>query len=305
MSVTRQSRIDRMRRSFLAAYTCVTTWIMLKQCGLSAIQASCINGIISCVTCTQLPYTAASFCGTFAGMSTHPSSVIEVSMLGIVCGFVYYGFESYRSFVGFGGRLGTIAFFSNILYMIIQSPKRSVYALQSAVNAIHPYSVLLFAFMWSMLRYTKSSTKARSSDFSYLTYQSSMDTPSNLQQICKIIALVLLVWRVLLVSRATFPALELIQTTLVVAIASISAKKIPGLVLPAAVLGLLGSILFPAFAAQIYLGTFIGMTSLPGYASMNLVQSSLCSTCLLHLGIFDGFGGKLGLLALLGVSVCR
>lgn len=301
----RHTRFDQMRRSLLVLCSCVGTWIMVKQCGISTIQASSIHGIISCFIFTQVQYSAASFCGTFAGMSTQPRSIVEVTLLGMLCGMVYYSFENFQSLKGYGGRLGTIAFLSNVLYMILQSPTGFVSVLQNAIKIINPFSFLLIVLLWSASSYMTSSYESVREGKSNVTYRSNILDQSNLRQICKVVTLSLLIGRMISTSRANVPALELIKTALVVTTSSIISKKVPGLVLPVAVLGSLGSFLFPTYAAPIFMGAFIGMTSLIGYETINLIQASLSSACLLHLGIFDGVGGKLGFLALLGVYVGR
>jgi hypothetical protein len=50
------------------------------------------------------------------------------------------------------------------------------------------------------------------------------------------------------------------------------------------------------------MGAFLGMTGLKNFSTANFLQSSLLSAVLLELGIFQGFGGKLGFLAFLGVN---
>ena len=52
---------------------------------------------------------------------------------------------------------------------------------------------------------------------------------------------------------------------------------------------------------KIFLGALMGLTTLPTFGVVNFVQSSLLSAVLFHLGILDGFGGKLGCLAYAGV----
>ena len=81
-------------------------------------------------------------------------------------------------------------------------------------------------------------------------------------------------------------------------IASVLVQEAEGVILPVALLGLAGS--FTPLAAPIYLGAFIGMTS-KTFSTFQFLQSSLFSATLLKLGILEGFGGKLGLIAFLGV----
>ena len=70
---------------------------------------------------------------------------------------------------------------------------------------------------------------------------------------------------------------------------------------------MIGSILFAGSghfgitSPKIFLGALMGLTTIPTFGAFNFVQSSFLSAVLFHLGILDGFGGKLGCLAYVGV----
>ena len=80
-----------------------------------------------------------------------------------------------------------------------------------------------------------------------------------------------------------------------------------GPILPTSIVGMIGSFLFAGSgyygitSPKIFLGALMGLTTIPTFGVYNFVQSSFLSAVLFHLGIFDGFGGKLGCLAYAGV----
>lgn len=94
----------------------IATYLLHKN-GLSVVVASCIVGLMGAFLghIFNLPHLAlVVFAGTFVGMtSTTIGSLPLVFLGGLVCGVVYI--LSLKLFVGFGGKLGSIAFLSTLL----------------------------------------------------------------------------------------------------------------------------------------------------------------------------------------------
>jgi hypothetical protein len=104
-------------------------------------------------------------------------------------------------------------------------------------------------------------------------------------------------------TSSTVPITSTVVSSLLsMVLAAVTVQHSAGVVWPVALVGLLGSLLLtPALAASTYLGAFVGMTTLARFKFTNTVQACTLATLLLHLGVFDGFGGKLGFLSFLGV----
>ena len=75
-----------------------------------------------------------------------------------------------------------------------------------------------------------------------------------------------------------------------------------GSVLASSVVGLLGSWFVPKYAAQIFLGSFIGMTALDKFELENFALASVLAALLFVMRVVDGFGGRLGFLSFVGVN---
>lgn len=94
----------------------ITTFLLHKY-GLSVVVASCVVGLLGAVLghftkSTHLPLVI--FAGSFVGMTSTTVGSIPLMILGGAISGIIYKF-SLKLFVGFGGRLGTIAFISTVL----------------------------------------------------------------------------------------------------------------------------------------------------------------------------------------------
>ena len=79
-----------------------------------------------------------------------------------------------------------------------------------------------------------------------------------------------------------------------------------GAVIAASVVGLLGGFLVKDYAAPLFCGSFIGMAStkvLPGYGQVLVAGIVAGIVYVLAMAVFGGFGGKLGTIAVSGVTI--
>lgn len=227
---------------------------------------------------------AAIFCGSFAGMTAHAPNLLGATALGSLVAAVYYMWDANKVGVGKGGRLGTIAFLGSLLYHASSSPmilEQGLPVVQQTLTTLGRRNVLTMAISWTALHFSRrSDTKRTTSLLKYLAKAGVLASVASGA------------WGVV-------PFRELALTTLSVYVSSLAVKESDGIVLPVAALGLLGS--FTPYAAPIYLGAFLGMTGLAAFGTVHFAQASIFSALLLKLGIWNGFGGKLGMQAFIGV----
>lgn len=105
-----------------AALGAVVTYVLQKNFGMSAVISSSIVGLVGGIIGLFIPnklFAPIVFCGTFVGMSS-PSlfSLSFVVIAGILSGVLYQ--VSTNIFVGFGGKLGSIAFLAVALVFYIK-----------------------------------------------------------------------------------------------------------------------------------------------------------------------------------------
>jgi hypothetical protein len=303
--------LDRMRRSVLVLGACVFT-VQLRtlqwphQQLLTIIQASSVTGLIACLLLPSPAAAAAAFCGSFAGMSGHVGTVAEAVPLGAACAAMYYIWDAYKIGLGKGGRLGTIALCANLVYYYcftnhagILAPLRDalVPTLRSVVGQ-HPWTIAAMLVSGSALYVSRRDTTTP------VVEQGTKPKNTNLvHTVVKCVSKVALLGAVaarLCYSSSNVGAVDVARTATAVFGASMAVQKSPGVVLPTSLVGLAGS-LAGSLAAPIYMGAFLGMTALKNFTVINFLQSSLFAAMLFHLGIFDGFGGKLGFLSFLSV----
>ena len=284
-----------VQRSAVAGVSCVTTWAMIQYASLSAVQASSVQGLVACLLATTTPlFAAASFCGSFAGMSGQIASAGQAAVLGAFCAAVFYWWETTKIQLGKGGRLGTMAFIANLAYFVCRHG--TVTFLVDALNILRPSTAV--AVLLSAAAVVASRKKNNPADG-----KQSPSLSLRGAAVPKAALFAALVARFVLTSAngATAAVTKLVPSALSMYAASLIVKKSAGVVLPVALVGLAGSFM-GALAAPIYLGAFIGMTGLKDFGPGKLLQSSVLSTVLLELGLFNGFGGKLGFLSFLGVN---
>ena len=146
-------RIDRLKRSLVVMSVCVGTSMLVKYGGLSIIQASSVQAIIASFIFSGQPTVGAALCGSFAGMSGQLSSLFDASVLGILCGISYYLFESKQKLaVGYGGRLGTIAFLANLVDSMIMNPSGFLSVEQNTVKRISPLVLVSILTIFAVYR---------------------------------------------------------------------------------------------------------------------------------------------------------
>jgi hypothetical protein len=257
----------------------MVTWATIQYTGWSIVRASSSVGMISALVLSPA-LAAASLCGSFAGMSAHIATAHQAAFLGLACGLVLYVFYSQQLQLGKGGRLGTIAFAGNMMYYSLRHGGPSP-VLKALFNTLTPVTASTAA--------AASLVSIASKRQSQLLHQASKAILwSSLFHRLVVRGVSLPQWG--LSSACIFVASFLVQT----------ATPWKGVVLATSVVGFLGS--FTPWAAAIYLGAFIGMTGRANFKLRNFLEATLLSSILLELKLLPGFGGRLGLLAFLGVS---
>ena len=206
--------------------------------------------------------------------------------------------------MGKGGRLGTIAFLGNVLNTAVRTTGGFSKMLGSTLEILG--TAILLAMSVSALRFSRTTPVAADKAIESKTgghhkLDSITRAPHNLRRLAQAFKAVVLVSSAarLFTSTTSAPIATVLQSLMSMVLAAVTVQKSAGVVLPVALVGLLGS--WTPVAAPIYLGTFVGMTKMPQFQFCNTVQACTLATLLLHLGVLDGFGGKLGLLSFLGV----
>lgn len=298
---------ERIQRSLIVAVSCIVTLWLRTQFDVTVIQASSITGIAASLVLPSPAMVAAAFCGSFAGMSGHISSLVpNAAILGGLASIMYYVWDAKKICLGVGGRLGTIAFCANLVYYAFM--RNGINAAQrlavQTVQTLTP-STASVVIVWGLVLHLSR----KSSGTVVLQVQPS--ATGNLIQRKNILiyaskfalmgAMAARLWTAN--HSAVVGAVDYARTATAIFVASIVAKQSHGLVLPTSVIGLAGSLIAgsSSLAAPIYLGSIMGMTSLQNFTIINFVQSSILAAMVFHLGLFDGFGGKLGFISVLGV----
>jgi hypothetical protein len=315
--------------------------------------------LLSVSSASAVPFCAASFCGSFAGMSAQTVTLGQASLLAFFTSVVYYIFErpNQKLQVGKGGRLGTIAFLANVFYYFaIRNGGSSSHQFGGSaaaasffvdiVKLLRPsttVAVVLAATVLNMARSRRirdqkqqqqqqqqqaisqegsggisSSTAVEKPRSNGVVAQMLLATVSKGAIITALLARCLLQTTATTGSGSTTTAtaatvttlVALAKSTLAMFAASVTVQKCkPLVVFPVALIGLMSATLLGnSWAAPLYLGAFIGMTGLPQFTlsrqqpGIKFLQASLLSALLLQLGLFAGFGGKLGFLAFVGVN---
>jgi len=279
----------------------VATFLLKQQGGgLSAVAASSWVGIASALT-THAP--AAAFCGSFAGMSAQVATVRQAVALGSCAAAVFYWWDAKAMGVGKGGRLGTMAFLGNLLY----AGRGIVPLIGETLQTLSPITAVVMAMATSTLRMARTQEVAQvpindcDDDNDDAVVASPTQDPTNQRRLAAASkAVVLAAAAVRLFTSTSVSVGTVLQSLVSMVAAAVAVQKSSGVVLPVATVGLLGSFYAP-LAAPIYLGAFVGMTGLTDFKLGNIVQACSLATLLLHLGVLDGFGGKLGFLSFLGV----
>jgi hypothetical protein len=272
---------------------------------MSTVQASAITGLLGCIVPTPAGVPAAVFCGSFAGMSGHIHSWLGATGLGLLTSAVYYAWDTNKIGVGKGGRLGTMAFLANLFYsMTVNVWNGTPLSIPKQILGVLGPATAFAALVSGTVLHR--SRQELSSALTTTSVKETNDRYGNTRQAALAIlthaskAALMAVAVTRLFTTTTISMLTWARTVLAIFASSVAVKESAGIVLPVALVGLAGSFVTP-LAAPICLGAFLGMTRLKDFKVSNFVQASVFAATLFHLGIFDGFGGKLGLLSFLGV----
>lgn len=97
----------------------IITYLLVERLGLSPVIASSAVGVFVAIVYKHA--AIAVFCGTFVGM-TAPSlfGLVEIALASTIAGLLFVKGKPY--FSGVGGKLGTTAFFGNMVYLLLKSP---------------------------------------------------------------------------------------------------------------------------------------------------------------------------------------
>ena len=252
------------------------------------VRSSSAVGVVAALLLSP-PFAAASLCGSFAGMSAQIATIQQTALLGLACGLVLYVWDANQLQTGKGGRLGTIAFLgSMMLYSIRHGGPASV--LTGIVRTLTPATAYTAAAS-SLVSIASGRPNVKGSRISPFLHQAS-----------KAVLLGSLFKRLLALHNGVIQPQWGISAACMFLASMVVKTATPwrGAVLATAAVGLLGS--FTPYAAVLYLGAFIGMTGRANFRIHNFVEASLLSAVLFELGLLQGFGGRLGFLAFLGVS---
>ena len=307
-------RLDSARLEKCTAVMGATVVTFLLQSHLSStVAASSWTGLIAALT---LPTPTAAFCGSFAGMSGQVSTLAQAVQLGMSAAVMFYWWDRQAIGVGKGGRLGTIAFLGNLLYYSAVGRAATGGGLGTllgnTLEILSPLTTVILALSASALHFARTTPavvaaaatvdQAHSGD-RHERIHSIARHPNNLRRLAQTSKAVILAAMAarLWTSNAVSITSTVLPSLLSMVLAAVTVQKSAGVVLPVALVGLLGSILTPALAPSMYLGAFVGMTKLARFEWSNTVQACTLATLLLHMGVLNGFGGKLGFLSFLGV----
>lgn len=108
--------VDFVKSSAIVSTSGMLTFILNNKVGLEAVTASAIVGIIGVVLLEK--YQTQIFCGSFVGMASSNIFVDykHVFMATVMADIIFNGLK--YEFVGFGGKLGAIAFISTMIVSI-------------------------------------------------------------------------------------------------------------------------------------------------------------------------------------------
>lgn len=276
-----------LQSSATALLSCMATWAAIRYTGWSAVRASSAIGFVSSLIMSPT-FAAASFCGSFAGMSGHIHASSQTAfLLGLACGAVLYIWNANGIQTGKGGRLGTIAFLGNVLFDSIRNggPGGLIMGIQNTLTPV------------------TAATAAVSGALSIVSRRLNKEGKRNLTLLHQVSKAVLLgsLLRRLLTNGVSLEKWSI--SAAYIFVSSVAVKWTTprnGAIMAASLVGLLGS--FTPWATAIYLGAFIGMTGREDFQISKLLQASLFSAVLHEFGLFHGFGGRLGFFAFLGVN---
>jgi hypothetical protein len=330
---------DRSLRSMVASMGCIVTWMLTKHIpSYTIVHSCCTTGLLSCLLFTtpyfhmkQPSYSVAAFCGALAGMSgnilahqvvvavgtkTAATAALAPLLYYSACVGLAFGiWDTQKIGLGKGGRLGTIAFGGNLLYTIttclyqqLLLKKNSALKLLSLVPS---KTINLYASMPILTTLALSTLLLQSSRANIITDNNSKSDKMTQQMIYKILLCSTIAIPMIL-NRNVVSLVEYMTTVISIFIASqlvhTNISKF-GPILPTSLVGMCGAVLltgttggwYGITSPKVFLGALMGLTTLPNFGVWNFLQSSVLSAFLFHLGLLDGFGGKLGSLAYVGV----
>lgn len=302
----KEQLVQLLQRSTVAGVSCVTTWALSQQLPLCTIQASSLQGLVA-ATIFPAPMAMASFCGSFAGMSAHCTGIPQAAVLASLTAAAYFLWDGNKVQLGKGGRMGTVAFLANVAYLVGRLGLKAslVQQVTSVVNVVRPVTAMAVAS--SALLLAAANLRIPVTSDKKHTSTTLVKRTVIVKHLSKALILGALVSR--LVSSSQSPALSTLTKWLgsssAMWIASLTVQRltpVAGVVMATSAVGLLGSLVAGNLSAAIYLGAFVGMTGLKQFTARSAGEASLLSATLLELGLWNGFGGKLGWMAFLGVN---
>lgn len=302
-----------VKRSSASSLASFITWLLIHYTSLSSVQASSLVGLMAGLL-FQPPTSAAIFCGSFAGMSSHTANPFQALQLSILLGCVYSTSENWQ--LGKGGRLGAIACLANLVYYGALHQGLQKFAL-SVLDIVKTFALVL-APIWCLNAAslnTEIKQNARN-DVSLGTQPMVIPAPGGPSYFARYVnsaraVTKALIWGILChnvlrphdLRKAVFTLLK--SST----VALLAAKKVHvgarwrGPVVAAGLLGLTCSLMVNStLLPVVYMGSFIGMTGIKSFSHRQMIQAALFATILFQSGILPGFGGRLGVFAFIGVN---
>ena len=279
-------------RSSFCALGSLATWAMVSRFDLTIVQASALQGLLGCLVLPK-SYALANFCGSFAGMSAHPGAIDEASLMALACTAGFYWFENKKLALGRGGRLGLIAFLSNLAYFVVRKgPQTTAGIALDVLDIVRPATALQIGAAAAVMAWIRQRQ-----------HKTGLENQPVREKLVKVACQSTML--AVLVNRLAHTDVSLLGTMVtfwVTFVSSILTWISPYTIAPVAALGVLSGFLTPNLAPAIYMGSFVGMCSLPRFRVTKFFRAAAFSAILLKLGILSGFGGRLGFLAYLGVN---
>jgi hypothetical protein len=320
----------RQARASAACVACLVTWLVANYTPLTIVQAASATGLIACIVTRNqnIPWTVAVFCGALTGMSGNllPAATLstktmfdtpQILPIVLLSSFVSYAYSVWdvkKWGVGIGGRLGTIACAANLVYSVLALVLRTIRRSGAGCFALWPASVQsLYTSLPAISSLLVSAALFQLSRQRTL-HESTKDQP--LSKVLHAISKIALIWSLNLPMffHGKVQPVEYLGTILSLLIGNQMVHRTApslGPILPTSLVGLLGAALcagpghYHITAPKLFMGALMGLTTLPNFGLLNFVQSSVLGASLFHMGLLEGFGGRLGTLAYIGVLFAK
>ena len=157
LEINSDNNKERLVIIIMATIGTLATHLLSKHLQIDTVTSASIVGIISGLTSYILAkekcyrYSEAIYCGTFTGMTSLMffTNGIDALIAGIVTGIVFV--LSLNIFKGFGGKLGSIAFLSVFISIIILNKWTIINDLQTQAVTRFSYDDLVILFFVSLI----------------------------------------------------------------------------------------------------------------------------------------------------------